>query len=168
MEVTGSSPVQIAFYLKTQSRIWYTVGMKTCSMCTEAKDLSEFNRKGSGYQSRCRLCNKISTKAHYKANKAHYRRKIRERDDRVLAENIRRIYNYLAEHPCVDCGESDRLVLQFDHLRDKHMAVSTMLRHGYAWPKIEDEISKCEVRCANCHTRRTAQQFGWAKARLHD
>ena len=32
---------------------------------------------------------------------------------------------------------------------------------------VEAEIAKCELRCANCHRRRTAQQFDWPKRRLN-
>jgi hypothetical protein len=33
------------------------------------------------------------------------------------------------------------------------------------WSRVLLEIEKCDVRCANCHRRRTAQQYGWRKAR---
>jgi hypothetical protein len=32
-----------------------------------------------------------------------------------------------------------------------------MISVGYSWEKIEAEISKCEVRCANCHRKRHAK-----------
>lgn len=62
-------------------------------------------------------------------------------------------------HPCIDCGEQDVLVLQFDHVRgQKLQSISELVKAGYAWKAIEAEIAKCEVRCANCHARRTAKQ----------
>jgi hypothetical protein len=37
------------------------------------------------------------------------------------------------------------------------------VHQAYSWTSILAEINKCEIRCANCHRRRTALQFGWPK-----
>ena len=64
------------------------------------------------------------------------------------------VFTYLTEHPCVDCGESDPLVLTFDHVRgSKKMAVSQMVNQGYSIHALQAEIGKCEIRCHNCHHR---------------
>lgn len=67
------------------------------------------------------------------------------------------------EHPCVDCGEGDPIVLEFDHLRDKKFSISKGLQDR-PWQDVLDEIAKCEVVCANCHRRRTAHRGGFARA----
>jgi len=69
------------------------------------------------------------------------------------------LLQYLEEHPCVDCGEDDVVVLEFDHLRDKARGISKMRNHR--WESVLAEIAKCEVVCANCHRRRTARRGGW-------
>jgi hypothetical protein len=57
---------------------------------------------------------------------------------------------------CVDCGESDVRLLEFDHVRGiKESDISTLVPVGMAWQRIVREIAKCEVKCANCHRRRT-------------
>ena len=73
------------------------------------------------------------------------------------------VRKYLETHPCVDCGETDFVVLQFDHIDrlTKKSTVSVLVLQGRKVEMIEAEIAKCQVRCANCHIRRTAQQFGW-------
>jgi hypothetical protein len=71
-----------------------------------------------------------------------------------------RIDEYLSEHPCVDCGEDNVALLDFDHLRDKTADVSNLVREGSSWERIADEIAKCAVRCANCHARVTASRVG--------
>jgi len=81
-------------------------------------------------------------------------------------ENRRRIREYLESRGCVDCGESDRRVLDFDH-RDPRSKVGGIARLAMTkpWPVVLSEIEKCDVRCANCHRRRTALQFDWLKRR---
>jgi len=56
---------------------------------------------------------------------------------------------------CADCGESNPIVLDFDHLKDKKYNVSRMIHDGFSWKAIKKEIEKCEVVCANCHRIRT-------------
>ncbi len=56
---------------------------------------------------------------------------------------------------CKDCGESNPIVLDFDHIRDKKYNVSRMIHDGFSWKAISKEIQKCEVVCANCHRIRT-------------
>ena len=53
------------------------------------------------------------------------------------------------------------VVLDFDHVRGKkRKAVSRMIGEGYGLIAISEEMAKCEVRCANCHRRKTAKTCG--------
>ena len=83
----------------------------------------------------------------------------------IRLERTRYLLEFFSEHHCVDCGESDPVVLEFDHLRDKSFATGAKLAQ-FAWQTILDEIKKCEVVCANCHRRRTAQRCGALRALL--
>ena len=70
---------------------------------------------------------------------------------------------YLETHPCVDCGNRDVRVLEFDH-RDastKGRDVAVLVGEGYALDRVKAEVAKCDVRCANCHRIRTHSQRGW-------
>jgi hypothetical protein len=83
-----------------------------------------------------------------------------------VAKNLCRLLHYLRQHPCVDCGESDPVVLDFDH-RDASLkrATVSVLIWATSWAVVEQEMARCDVRCANCHRRRTAVQIGWRKNR---
>lgn len=67
---------------------------------------------------------------------------------------------------CVDCGYAQHPeALDFDHLPgfEKLARVSNMVNQLYSDERINDEIAKCEVVCANCHRicsarRRNGQQ----------
>jgi hypothetical protein len=143
---------------------------KKCTHCGEIKDLAEFSFKNEALGRRqpfCRTCHKEWNRQHYERNKATYIATAKRNSARYYAESGDRILEYLRNHPCVDCGEADPLVLEFDH-RDrsiKRLAISAMLSR-FGWAEIEREIDKCDVRCANCHRRRTALQLGYRKAAL--
>ncbi|MBI5138268.1 MAG: hypothetical protein HZA95_00515 [Candidatus Vogelbacteria bacterium] len=57
-------------------------------------------------------------------------------------------------------------MLEFDHRGDvlKIKAVSTLIGVRSSIEKVKAEIDKCDVRCANCHRRKTAKDFGWQKS----
>ena len=113
-------------------------------------------------QSRCRSCNAEYLRRHYEANLAYYAEKAKRTKKRLKRASRLKIVEYLRAHPCVDRGETDPVVLQFDHVRGEKAAnVGTLVTDGAAWERIAAEIEKCEVRCANCHWRRTAEQFDW-------
>jgi hypothetical protein len=60
---------------------------------------------------------------------------------------------------CFDCGVSNHIVLDFDHLRDKKYNIPRMVHDGFSWKAIKREIEKCQVVCANCHRIRTHNRF---------
>jgi hypothetical protein len=71
---------------------------------------------------------------------------------------------YLQEHLCVDCGVSDPVVLEFDHIGEKTAAISALVTACATVAAIEREIEHCEVVCVNCHRRRTARRGRWRRA----
>lgn len=94
--------------------------------------------------------------------KAAHLAKVTARNDRVKQEKRAWLINYLEERPCVDCGESDPVVLEFDHVRgEKKANVSGLMGRRGSLIRLQEEVAKCEVRCANCHRRVTARRGGW-------
>lgn len=138
---------------------------KFCSGCNEIKLLSEFNNsksKKDGKQNRCRSCTRALIRDHYTRNPKYYAKKAKLRNAKIIAELRVNLREYLEQHPCVDCGETDLRCLTFDHVRGtKVKNISDLIRNHCSWSRILDEIAKCDVRCANCHMKRTAIQFGW-------
>ena len=45
--------------------------------------------------------------------------------------------------------------------KPKRFDISKAVLSGYSLNAIRLEMQKCDIRCANCHRRRTAKQFGW-------
>lgn len=141
--------------------------MKTCTRCGETKPLDHFppvrRSEPEKLQTWCRACFAENNVRYYREHSDAQKARLNRNTDARREENKGRIVEYLTTHPCVDCGETDIVVLQFDHLRDKTLSISALLGRGASWARIEREIAKCEVRCANCHHRKTAKERGYRK-----
>src|SRR5260221_6942645 len=142
--------------------------VRTCRGCGEDKELEAFgfrNKAAGRRHQKCRACVAEYGRAHYERNRQEYitrsacNMRVRRR---ALKEKV---WCYLAENPCVDCGEADPLVLEFDHIdpENKLSEIYSLVQNTYRWNSILAEIERCQVRCANCHRRRTALQFAWPK-----
>jgi hypothetical protein len=134
-------------------------GLKRCCTCKRELLRSEFNLRRAafdGLQSRCRSC----SRAWYEAHRDGHIVVVVRRNAAFRADLKAKLAAYFAEHPCVDCGERDIRCLEFDH-RDrstKTANIAGLLRAVVSWDVIRQEIEKCDVRCANCHRRKTAAE----------
>ena len=132
---------------------------KRCCTCHELRPIGDYNVRASasdGLQSRCRSCSRECYVANREGHLANTRR-------RTVATRLgykRRIGEYLTEHPCVDCGETDLRVLDFDHDvgTEKKADIAALIAGCGRWSDIEAEIAKCSVRCADCHRRVTSER----------
>jgi hypothetical protein len=141
---------------------------RKCYRCVALKPPAEFawrNKAERRYDSFCRPCRAAYKKAHYAANKRRYIERAQERKRELALERTLYLIAFFRSHPCVDCGEADPVVLEFDHRRDKLFSIGMELSQR-KWQSILAEIEKCDVVCANCHRRRTALRRGTLRARL--
>ena len=138
---------------------------KQCAHCREEKAIDEFaysNRLLGKRQKHCRACMSMFNKNSYNKKTPEEKQKIY--DNRTKRrENARQyVWDYLASNPCIDCGETDPRLLEFDHVRGKKKAAISVLASGrYSIETIQAEIAKCEVRCTSCHRKKTYRDRGW-------
>lgn len=130
-----------------------------CSRCKSEKEISEFNRKGDKLQPQCRLCDNASSREYYALNREKHKKIILERKKKLRGA-VQILYcKWLLEHPCVDCYETNILLLEPDHLRDKSYNISNMINLCHSWESVLKELDKCEIVCKNCHALRTIDRM---------
>src|SRR2546425_7096746 len=96
--------------------------MRACTKCGVVKPLEAFPpvRRGEPrLQTWCRTCFADYGARYYSEHRETARARLRANFLAARAENKRQLIEYLQAHPCIDCGETDIIVLEFDHVRDK-------------------------------------------------
>lgn len=140
---------------------------KECSKCKNTKPIVEFfwkNQVKNRRHSQCKECYRASRnpKEHYLKYRDEYLARANNRRYAKMTENRLNLLEYFKTHHCIVCGESNPIVLDFDHRdhKEKEYNISKMIA-TYNWNTILLEIEKCDVLCSNCHRIRTSKQFGW-------
>jgi hypothetical protein len=102
----------------------------------------------------------------HKKAKLQYQKENARKHTSMYRKSIKEyLWNYLLSHPCESCGERDPVVLEFHHLHSKDMAVSEMVTRITSIERLEKELKKTQVLCANCHRKLTAKERGWFRAK---
>ena len=133
-----------------------------CRVCKIEKETDNFSWSKTGIQrsTRCKECQNTLSKKHYEKCTKKYLERDRASRKKYFDETNIKLYNYLLEHPCVQCNESEPLFLDFDHVvgETKFANISAMTRSRITWEKIEKEIEKCQVLCVKCHRIKTLKE----------
>ncbi len=147
---------------------------------TKTANIAELIRSGCAIQrlhdeiAKCEvMCANCHQRFTSNARLTHYRRGPRANPNSrtssfraaANARNHLLVLHALSDAQCVDCGERDPLVLQFDHLMDKADHISWLVGSGCSPLRLARELSKCQIRCANCHRRATARAGAWFRVR---
>jgi hypothetical protein len=160
------SPSPDGAAIQVEFKLAMKLEFRHCPKCDEYLPSSTFTRRANGrWSSYCKPCMSLYCRQHYAANAAKHNARRSVARQRYRVRNRAYVLDYLKTHPCVDCGESDLNVLELDHVdrEQKLEEVSLLSRRGRSLAQLKMEIERCEVRCVNCHRRRTARQFGWVK-----
>lgn len=86
-------------------------------------------------------------KEHYQKNKQRYF----ANNTRSLNKQRKWFSDWKKQQKCCRCGFDDYRALVLHHLRDKIGNVSDLIRKAVGIKRLQEEIDKCEVLCANCH-----------------
>lgn len=140
---------------------------KVCSRCKIEKGITEYHKRPDrpdGIVSHCKQCEKERKSKMAEEVKAYSKKYYEENKESVCKrsalkarEKIEYI-NKLKEKPCTDCGQSfpgRPEVMDFDH-REPHKKSFNISNGSWrTYADIDEEVSKCDLVCANCHRTRT-------------
>jgi len=142
---------------------------KQCKTCLEYKATDKFQKKQNnldGLDNICAICKNKSSKEsktkYYEKNKKESKERAIKFNNNKIAKLQKIVNKIKINKGCIDCGlKENPECLDFDHINDKILNISFMVSRRYKLEQILQEIEKCEIRCANCHRRKTAKEQNW-------
>lgn len=142
--------------------------IRICSGCDRALPIDEFGIKDRATglrRTRCRDCVRTYSQAHYQEHRESYIRRAKASNHLVI-EAKRAIVARMRCQPCHDCrGTFPPYCMEFDHRsgrdatgRNSPEAIANAKNSNHSVSRLEAELARCDVVCANCHAIRTHQR----------
>lgn len=135
---------------------------KYCSKCGLTKPIAAFSSKGGRKQASCKACHAAYAKGHYAENKDRYVLSAKSSRPQLRDRNRAWIHEHKSGRPCSDCQQMfPAICMDFDHLdgATKVASIARLVMNFSSIEKLEEEIRKCELVCANCHRIRTYRRL---------
>jgi len=131
--------------------------MKNCPLCDKDQPETEFafrSKKEGTRTSHCKACHRLKSKSHYLANRGKYIEKSKKRN-KEQTKLTKEYMLSIKSAGCSKCNEKDPCCLDFHHTdpSNKVDAVANLVRGRFSIEKIQHEIDKCVLVCANCHRK---------------
>lgn len=109
--------------------------MKICKKCGKEKDINEFAKNGKSTRCYCKICEATRARENYQKTQEYVR---------------------TLKTKCQICGyDKNPAALEFHHPdNNKDTEIAKLTARSWSAPlkiKIDNEISKCIILCANCH-----------------
>jgi hypothetical protein len=115
--------------------------LKRCSSCYRQKPNDMFVKDNITYK-KCVVCVAKALR--------HSKKRYAEKQKLIIELKLK------LGGKCVDCGNDDLEILEFDHI-DPNEKINCV-RRIYNKQGVIDEANKCELRCVNCHFKKTFSQ----------
>ena len=127
--------------------------IKKCSVCGLELSIENFSSKlksKDGLQGFCKECHSKYRRKHYLEN----RQKYIDKANKQRAKKLEWFKNLKGTFKCNRCGENHPACLHFHH-KDSSIKDGCISRFADSASKkrLLVEIEKCEVLCANCHSK---------------
>lgn len=130
-------------FKKKRGRLTY------CHKCWNKMEHDRYRRTHPGTTTRAKLVGLSPEEKKKRRAQLKHEAKLKS-----LEKNRVFLWSVLSKAICADCGFNDPLVLQFHHIdpAQKDAEIKDLMYRSLK--RIQTELTKCAVLCANCHIRR--------------
>ena len=128
--------------------------MKHCYRCDTTLHEDSFGNnkaKADGLQSQCKQCRRRVNNEQY-ANNPNRRINIRINQQKRYIEARAYVKSIKDASSCTICGEDSNCTLDFHHISSKEFGIAENVG-TVSLSKLQLEIDKCILLCANCHRK---------------
>ncbi|AGM11398.1 HNH endonuclease [Halogranum tailed virus 1] len=95
----------------------------------------------------------LSYHTQYYYAKEGRKEQIREQENKRRREKAEYINTYKSERGCINCDEDVACALDLHHVDNKEHNISKLRADDASYERIDKELEKCVVICANCHRK---------------